>query len=302
MRPLLLASVFLLATPAAAQDPQPWAYYPLGVGDVWEYTAPENGEVLRVHIARDTTINGRSYVIQERSRFDANGDPVPGSFRFYRLRYDTLSTYVVEPYTDGSGTEVPYLYAPCPFGAEGGDEVLCGTTGFQANVVEFTGTLTISDTALTGVRFKRYDTVASLTTYAAGFGEAEKWEKDTPPYSYLTFARISGIEYGTERFPVAMEPMPDPLSMGELRAWPNPFHDRLTVAAVGVEPSASVEVFDALGRRVAGGAFGPGGTAALRRRRTGARPLHPTHAVDSPQRLRVVALPRCLHRVLRRAL
>jgi hypothetical protein len=69
----LLALAPLLAAPAAAQTP-PWAYYPLGVGDVWEYDEPSRGTTLRVENVTDTVIAGRAYVVQTRTRFDSLGN------------------------------------------------------------------------------------------------------------------------------------------------------------------------------------------------------------------------------------
>jgi hypothetical protein len=248
-RLLPLAALILAACPAAAQSPPPWAYYPLGVGDVWEYAEPMTGNTLRVRNARDTVITGRRYVIQERLRFDAGGAPIAQMPPFYRLRYDTLSTHVVEPFTDGSGTEVPSRPAPCPFGANGSQTVDCGPFGGAATVRPFVGTLTIGDTVLTDARFKEYETVAAFVVYAAGIGEAEYGSKGTP-YRYLTYARVGGVEYGAPRYPVPNEPGPAPDGGVALRAWPNPFTDVLHVEAAG-EIRGRVEVYDTLGRRVA---------------------------------------------------
>ena len=249
--PLLLA----LAMPAAAQAPPPWSYYPLGIGDVWEYAEPGTGNTLRVHVARDTTITGRVYVIQERVKFDAAGTPIPQMPPFYRLRYDTLSTHVVEPFTDGSGTEVPSRPAPCPFGAEDGEVADCG--GAYAGVEAFMGTLTVGDTALTGVRFKRFRFIDGDVTYAAGIGEAERLSK-TVPYRYLAYARVSGVEYGWPRFPVPNEAGPPGAGASlAVSVWPNPSRGRATVAfALGRPEAVRVAVYDGLGRAVLARALG----------------------------------------------
>jgi hypothetical protein len=243
----LLPLLFVLAAPSAAQPPPPETFYPLGVGDVWEYAEPATGNILRVHNARDTTITGRVYVIQERVKFDAAGTPIPQMPPFYRLRYDTLSTHVVEPYTDGSGTEVPSQPAPCPFG--GGSVVSCD--GVMATVHTFRGTLTVGDTVLTGVWFKEYASELFLLTYATGIGEAEKWSK-VSPYRYLAYARVAGVEYGTPRFPVAAEPgPPEVLAALALSVWPNPARGQATVAFTLASPAlVRAAVYDGLGREV----------------------------------------------------
>jgi hypothetical protein len=248
---LLLLLPAAIAGPAGAQAPPPWAYYPLGVGDVWEYVEPATGSTLRIHVDRDTVINGRVYVVQERVRFDAMGNPIPYVPPFYRLRFDTLSTHVVEPFTDGSGTEVPSRPAPCPFGATGGQTVDCGPFGGAATVRQFMGGLAIGDTALAAVEFKEYETNAALVTYAAAIGEVELSAK-FEPYRYLTYARVGEIEYGTPIHPVAAEP--SPVRSAEIGVRPNPAwgSDHVNVA-LRLPASANVQAaaYDALGRRVA---------------------------------------------------
>ncbi|HYE96942.1 MAG TPA: T9SS type A sorting domain-containing protein [Rubricoccaceae bacterium] len=249
----VLALASTLSSPAVrAQAPPPWSYYPLGVGDVWEYAEPGTGNTLRVHIARDTFALGRPYVVQVRDRFDSAGDTLPPPLYYHRtpLRYDTASTQVRNIIPLDPDEEQVFPFAPCPLGAPGGQPVRCYDGASWYGVREFIGTLTIGDTVLTGVRFKEFESTAELFTYAAEFGEVEFLSK-IEPYRYLRYARVGGVEYGTPRFPVAAGPG-SPASSISLVVSPNPARDAVAATLTLVRPSTvEVAVYDALGRRVA---------------------------------------------------
>ncbi|HLT46074.1 MAG TPA: hypothetical protein VK002_02495, partial [Rubricoccaceae bacterium] len=234
----------------------PWRYYPLHVGDAWEYYVYFTGDVLRREVTRDTTFNGHRYFILERYRAEAGGELEPDWLPFARVRFDTTSAFVVEPYTDGSGTEVVFFLAPCPFNADFNSTVYCPpgawkdvpvTGGYEGVLVfgdPFPGTG--EDTVHTA--WKEYDVPFNIRRYAAGFGEVY-YGGEAEEYG-LYYARIDGVEYGVPRYPTASEPGLEPQALA-LAVWPNPARGRARVALTPEAGGLSrLAVHDLRGRRV----------------------------------------------------
>jgi hypothetical protein len=240
---------FLRSGGAEPDTTEPWRYYPLVIGNVWEYEDDEGGG-LRVEVPTDTLIGGRLYFIQLRTSFDDAGTVVQGPSR-YNVRFDTTTATVVEPYLDGSGNEVPFRYASCRLDAGPGDPVECsGATKGEVNWLVHDGVLAFSDTTVTGVTVKEYGLIASNVRYAAGFGEVYLADKFGPP-RWLTYARIAGQEFGVEQFPVADEPGPPESEALALKVFPNPFRERLTVVLdLPQAGAARLEGVDVIGRVV----------------------------------------------------
>ena len=232
---------------------EPWRYFPLEVGNAWEYESvfgydPE-WTYTRIDIPKDTLVDDRRYFIWDKKEFR------DGNVRAYRplVRYDSTSAQIVENFGDGSGKEIPFYWALCPFDAAFDSVVPCDNGGIDAEVTgTYEGVLDFEpDTTLTGVAVKTYalDTVW-MDRFAAGFGKALLYEYESAGYHALRYARINGEEFGTEQYPVANESAgPKQAGRVGLEVWPNPFRDRLTVAfELPQAGPVVVEVVDVLGR------------------------------------------------------
>jgi hypothetical protein len=97
MRLLLLGLFALpfapcLAAQAIPDTTAPWRYYPLHVGDAWEYSVGPEHRVMRREIERDTLIQGRRYAITRDVTYDAEGDVLQDLS--YPVRFDTLTSEV----------------------------------------------------------------------------------------------------------------------------------------------------------------------------------------------------------------
>jgi len=107
--------------PVVPDTTSPWRYYPLGVGDAWEYHDFANGLDVVRFVAAEEFYEGRRYAVvvemYEPPGFAATwrragGDP--------RLRFDTTTARVYE-YNEGN----EILWEPCPFDAPFTGSIAC---------------------------------------------------------------------------------------------------------------------------------------------------------------------------------
>jgi hypothetical protein len=260
MRVASFVLLLLLAAPALAQDPVPdttsaWLYYPLAVGNVWEYEdafGVTEARYRRVSIERDTLIGGQRYFVQRTTDYAI--DFVELASYEQPIRFDTTAANVV--FRDGD----PYF--PCrldtPFPEDGGS-IECDfgfVVGIGPEVTVHIGTSTV----VTAV--KAFDGLVSGPDLAAGIGvirlpcELCAFEPD------LVYARVNGIEYGA---PSGVAVEPDAPATGlALSVYPNPTRGVATLSlTVPVPQTVTVEVFDVLGRRVYREAHAATGAASL---------------------------------------
>ena len=259
-----------------APDPTPpHLYYPLAVGNVWEYAnigllPTVDGWYTRREIPRDTVIDGRRYFVEVRTRVDLQWqgwtDP---SERL--VRYDSASTQVM--ILSPSGTEWPLT---CRFGADFGGPVVCGTDpaveppGGSAYVSGglnqtiplgrgdgVTGGLDPDSLAvmavkefsfpLSGASFSHY------AYYAAPIGYAGETAGSCACSRNLTYARVhldDGVYEVGERFAVAADERPEAGRLA-VSAFPTPTAGPLALAVdVPTTGAVTLEAFDALGRHV----------------------------------------------------
>jgi hypothetical protein len=271
---LLLSLIFLLSLPAAAQDLSPvvvnraelnphlfnnsqgfpadtiapWRYYPLAVGNAWEYQN-QNGETMRIDIRRDSVIDGQVYYNWHRMFYDPQGIPHPGWEISAFIRFDTTSAYVVTP-----DTGYPYFIGTrCRFDAQPGEDLECeGEFGGWVSGMTYEGVLAFGDTTVTDVPVKQYSMVDAEHRFAADFGLVWAWEKDGHSPRGLTFARINGHEYGQEWYPVAGEPgFVENTGLAVEAIWPNPAQSSLAVQMqVPNLGPLRISIYDLLGREV----------------------------------------------------
>lgn len=228
----------------------PWRYYPLAVGNAWEYRN-QNGETRRVDVIRDLVIDEQLYFHWRAVWYDSQGNQ--GSFIHEEyIRFDTLSSYIITDYF-----QYPFIpEIPCRFDGQPEAPVDCmgQVGGGYVHWMTYEGVLAFDDTTVFNIPVKQYDDILGLIRYAADFGEIWASVKDGRPTRGLTFARIDGQTFGTELYPYTSSNEPDASNEGDLRIealWPNPARSSVSVQLnVPDARQMRIVVLDLLGREV----------------------------------------------------
>ena len=247
---LLLA---VLAVPASAQEvldsTRAERYFPLHVGNVWEYegvSGLDNSPVYeRRSIVKDTTIYGRRYVRYEQEELNAEGKVLALRSASY-LRFDDI---VSEIRRGSPGDIPPYdVLSDLPLDlnffslteVEGCELVVTG--GFDRDL------LVGNEIVQTTVKTIDTQNCEVQSTFAAGIGLASV---RTAMASYdLRYALVEGTEFGTTVGTAVAAP-PTAASHPVLTVFPNPTRGDASVRLY-LDAAQSVRLFlyDALGRRV----------------------------------------------------
>lgn len=249
--------------PALAGDPVPdtteaWRYYPLAVGNAWEYVTvtPFDDDTLRVEVVADTVALGRRYFFTQEFLLQDGVVRDFGRSRF-PFRFDTTTATVYE-FAPIAGGDVPVrgpLSCPldAPFGAvdveclgSGGGPTVSG--GYDGVLVLGSGAS--ADTVRTPI--KTFEFFSGLVAeYAAGIGLV--YGANEGGGQSLSYYRVGDEERGTPWIlPVDGEGRPRAEPAGAPEVWPNPSRGLVTLQhqlPAGAR-FAEIAVFDALGREV----------------------------------------------------
>ena len=256
MRALILGLLGLVSSVSWAQAPDPTPaerYYPLGVGDVWEYALESFGQtptLQRVTIERDSVVDGVRYAVQATAAYGDGASAPPTSVTRILVRFDAASGRVAYPVTAGA-----QLYLTCrldaPFGAaldcndwsssDGGPEETQSDGGLG-------GTVMLGDIEVA---------VEARKSFVAGFGDGGTdlyaapigFISNTGAFcegcsTQLRYARVGGVVYGRPFTSSESAPAADV----RVSVSPNPARDRVTVALP--HDAVRVSVADLLGREV----------------------------------------------------
>ncbi len=253
MKPLatLCTLLLVLAGAVCAQTPDTTSaerYFPLEVGNVWEYNAlsPVYGfGYERREVTGDTLVDGVRYFRYTSQWLDLDGGT--GPFQSAYLRFDTLSTEIRRSAAGGWPHDILLDF---PLGAPFGSEI---DYDFSCTAVVGGGygqTVRVGDdTVITSV--KRIDTNGCevYNAFAAGIGFVDFTTLEGSLVLY--YARVGGVEYG-EPFTTAGEEQPE-ATTGSLREpYPNPAVGTVTVPYDLAEAAAvRLDIVDLLGRTVA---------------------------------------------------
>lgn len=266
MRALLLTiAVAMSATAAGAQsDP----YRPFAIGDEWVFQTyfgtdspfvswPATG-YSRYVVTRDTLADGVTYRVVDLSSIGRLGEVTPvcsagvayaadGTASVLRITGSATAaqcaanfTYPLSPPVVRTVSPGTYLVGDVP------------TTFATVRETEEAGA------TASGEQFYR------SVWYAAGVGliaagQRETYRTNTIGFSKrLSYASVGGQVYGAN--PVAGEAPPPSAAAPRLRAYPSPATAFVTIASA---ERGAVDVFDALGRRVAAGEAAPGAPLRL---------------------------------------
>ena len=214
LAPLL---ALLLAAPtlhAQADLNPPEAYYPLHVGDQWEYreydmtgSPPAAFRFVRRTVTKDTVAGGHRYAIVRDQGFRAGGGGMEDRRRL--LRFDTTEANVREYYGGGSERDLLQCRLDLAVPAEGG-LVPCGTGPLSSYGVAPDSTIAIGGSVLnTSVRRLYY--FYFTESFAANVGSlgAIGCEGGCSDLR-LEYARVAGVEYGQKIPGLGHDPDPTP--------------------------------------------------------------------------------------------
>ena len=236
----------------------PSRYYPLHVGDAWEYDIWGSLDFYRREITGEIMIGDTLYY-QWQVAYYVDGVPVFAVT--HHIRFDEETAFVKERIGE---VELAFAFAPCPLNANFDVTVDCqpfkhpgfdfwDTSGTYEGewVFDESGPGTGGDTIRTSV--KRYDSedFVSVSQYSAGIGQVHV-ENELEIFS-IYYARVNGEEHGVAAITTGIEPdLPEPLDSGiTLSIFPNPVGDRCSLEiALDRSQTLTAHVYDIRGRRV----------------------------------------------------
>lgn len=242
-------------------DPFDWRrFFPLEIGNIWEYEVLEGAPLVRAQIVGDTVVLNRSYYVLEEKT------PLPGGNfieKFY-LRYDSAGVVVslvdIEADSVNYPLELPvtdlrfpsmhnYLNLQASIGDTlfYNEEIIPGL--FQ--VLPYgSDQLYISGELAETEEIKCYNFPCCwISCYAADIG----WINGGSLQQYrLTYAKVNGKEIGTLRATAIETAEESPGDIFTVEAiFPNPFVDAATVQYELKETaSLQIELFNSLGQRL----------------------------------------------------
>lgn len=279
MRHVLCLAQFLLVLPAFAQkEPIPdttnaWRYFPLEVGNEWEYAYGNPMDkpavrYLRYVIVDERDIEGQHYFIRE--VYEAEEGDAGWHFRWEEpVRFDTLTAEAVRLTTTGE------VAIDCPFDTPFNGVVACGDPpGLHTAVGIYESMITVGEDAVPTDAIKHFYPKGPVDTtvpvYAADFGLVGETIGIDPfeffDFEYTRLVREDGSidEYG-RRVPLNSETVAPASWPIAISAYPNPFAEAVTLSLdVPAPQRVTVEVFDMLGCRVHAEERTAGGAARIR--------------------------------------
>ena len=266
---LLLCGIGLYAPETHAQAPADsviadtldWRrYYPLEVGNVWEYQVYEVTSLMRREILADTLAAGHTYFIMEETW--QGGTILPRQTFF--VRYDTASTVVSLRDLEADTTAYPRSLPFQPVGADFleslleyfdlrtafGDTLFFDAEHFGYYWVGggYEESLRISGTSVQVAGLKCLHIPWTYGCYATDIGYTEG---GSGPYFQLIYAKIGNREYGASQVTsIGSDPVVREHFVIE-SIYPNPFKDeaRLVYELARSQP-VTVEIFNVLGQKI----------------------------------------------------
>lgn len=265
---LFMAFALLTAMPVHAQtatvsDTLDWhRYFPLSVGNTWEYNVSE-GEPLLIHrIVGDSTVSGKDYFLMQRTSWDydyvGGGDELEIWWRdTLFVRHSDLGGIVQVSSPEADTTEAP---TNIPYGdgwmyfdlrTDFGDSVQVGDLDYEYYTARggYGEAVTVNGALVTVPAVKTFIGFVIFASYAADVGLISSGNLWGPRLSY---ALVSGVEYGVSRDPAMHVGVERPEQSSSLvDVYPNPVLDVVSVDLGGRIPGwKSIVVVDIQGRVV----------------------------------------------------
>ncbi len=247
---LFIVMVFcFFIPPTQAQLPKASDYFPLQIGNVWQYDHPYQTFFQLFHVIRDTIIGDsvRIYQMNRESMFNDDGKWIKGAPFYYHYNQDSTMVY-----RDIDFPETPYTGLPVIDTGHGiGHRIqyLLGDVVFTLTVTD-TGTAPMFGQSRPWLEFGAINpddsSVIEYIRYVAGIGPTEIGI-DT-----LVYAKINGMEYGTPFSNSIRDEQrtvtPDEFS---LNVYPNPVTDHAVIVLENLSPrETEISIIDIRGRTV----------------------------------------------------
>lgn len=245
---------------ANAQSPKASEFYPLQVGNVWQYQSINQNDLgSEQSVVGDTTLGDSILIYEVLARsFQTNGR-VFEDVGYLAYNEDSTIVYAMStlrqdlfPDIFDPFNAVPYLNTNDGIGGKW--EILLGDTEVTAAITD-TGIVAFYDELRKWVSVnsivEEADSIRIIPDYSATFIEGigfSRFDTDT-----LVYARIDGIEFGSPVVGIRHEnnnhsSLPD---MFELQVYPNPIRNRTTISLQNLhKPEVEIQIFDILGRVV----------------------------------------------------
>lgn len=235
-------------------------YYPLEVGNEWQYTSiPSQGAPIpsyqRITIVADTIINNKQYFQQHRESFDKSFLLENESFSWFTYNAVGAVRGVTDLENDASSSDSTSFWYHADFG-----DTLMTQLDFEIvggaydSTVSFPGQTQVSVAAI-----KTRNIPEPLSgnccfqdqVYAADFGLVSQQVFDGPT-TLVSYARLSGIEYGIKAVTVGQAKESDSgLTAAIFEIYPNPASDIVTIEyEMLYEQEAHISVYNIIGRSV----------------------------------------------------
>lgn len=269
MRILASISVLFLATAAAAQPPAGDAarFAALDVGNRWEYTVADTldgmARPLTYSVAAvdgETTIGGNRYVVVTYQTFDAGHAAT--SPRYTCAYSPTLGpaqagATTLPNYDCSTQVALPPTLPLAPTTVTAGATVEIGAQSVPVDSLLSFGNQSQGSGGQYSAYAYRYATgIGFVSLRSRGTGHVTAQGQSTfRNIMALSFARIDGVAYGASVVASEIEPS---AAAFRLLAAPNPSAGPIRIATTGATGRVTVDVFDALGRRVDGGTVSAG--------------------------------------------
>jgi hypothetical protein len=246
--PLLLVSAGPLAAQSVPDTTSAERYFPLQVGNVWEYQREGLIEGYeRRSIPADTSVGGTDYVLYQVDYFALDGTPTDPTQTF-PLRIDPATNALTTPSGDPNDLAGLFL-TTCPLDSDFFDE-LFDCPG-SAVVLTSGGPETVhigEDSVETSLKYFDDNSREVLGLYAADVGFLGFLMR-TGQLS-LVYAYVGGTTYG-DPIPVANSPGPEPAGRSLIGVSPNPSSGPVAIRAeLAASGPVLIQAWDALGRRV----------------------------------------------------
>lgn len=237
----------------------PSRYYPLHVGDAWEYDIWGSPNIFRREITGEIMLGDTLYYKWYHVLYE---DGIPISSVMYHIRYDEETAFVKERIGE---IELAFAFAPCPLNADFDTIVDCdpfehpsvffwATSGTYDGEIVFdeSGPGTGGDTVRTSVKhYANLENPVEATQYAAGIGQV--YIEYELGISSISYSRVDGEEHGVAVIATGAEPdVLEALHSGiTLSVFPNPVRDHCSLEiALDRSQTLTANVYDVRGRRV----------------------------------------------------
>jgi len=251
---IVLKAILLLClatTISSAQLRKASEYFPLQVGNIWEYDHPVQTQLQRFEVISDTLLVDSVLVYKaERQSKQGNGPWLTGAPYYYHYNSDSTIVYKDEDFPDTPYSGFPMIDTGRGIGHRWqyllGDVVATFAVTDTGSVLLFNRYLPWLEVHAIHPEYDSLVIVGEHMRFVAGIGPTEIG-RDT-----LTYAKIDGAEYG-EPVLVGIEhrrpgSIPDEI---DLQIYPNPFSRSTTISLANIRQlEIEINVIDVLGRTV----------------------------------------------------